>query len=165
MATHHGLSARRADRTLGLSRSARHYQPRPRDDRPLIEVIESHLKDNPGHGFGLLSDQALYPKGFGKTLVLCPTDRCARWRLTGFLGSAAWSLKLNDHPPRLETITRQRKEPLLSPINVISLGLRPDIFLRYQALREREACSTRRASRLICSGASRFFCRRGDPSE
>ena len=67
MQTHHGLSARRADRTLGLSRSARHYQPRPRDDGPLIEVIESHLKENPGHGFGLLFDQALYPKVFGKT--------------------------------------------------------------------------------------------------
>lgn len=67
MQTHHGLSARRADRTLGLSRSARHYQPRPRDDGPLIEVIESHLKENPGHGLGLLFDQALSPKGFGKT--------------------------------------------------------------------------------------------------
>jgi putative transposase len=67
MQTHHGLSARRADRTLGLSRSARHYRPRPRDDAPLIETIESHLKDNPGHGFSLLFDQALHPRGFGKT--------------------------------------------------------------------------------------------------
>lgn len=47
MQTHHGLSARRADRTLGLSRSARHYTPRPRDDAALIEAIEMHLKDNP----------------------------------------------------------------------------------------------------------------------
>jgi hypothetical protein len=67
MQTHHGLSTRRADSTLGLSRSARHYRARPRDDGPLIEVIESHLKDNPGHGFSLLFDQALHPKGFGKT--------------------------------------------------------------------------------------------------
>ena len=67
MQTHHGLSARRADRTLGLSRSARHYRPRRRDDGPLIAAIEAHLKDNPGHGFGLLFDQALRPQGFGKT--------------------------------------------------------------------------------------------------
>lgn len=59
MQTHHGLSARRADRTLGLSRSARHYAPRPRDDSALIEAIETHLKDNPGYGFGLLFDEAL----------------------------------------------------------------------------------------------------------
>lgn len=63
----HGLSARRADRTLGLSRSARHYAPRPRDDSALIEAIERHLKDNPGYGFGLLFEEALQPKGFGKT--------------------------------------------------------------------------------------------------
>lgn len=67
MQTHHGLSARRADRTLRLSRSARHYRPRARDDGPLIIAIEAHLKDNPGHGFGLLFDQALRPQGFGKT--------------------------------------------------------------------------------------------------
>lgn len=67
MHTDHGLSARRADRTLGLSRSARHYTPRPRDDSALIEAIKAHLKDNPGYGFGLLFDEALQPKGFGKT--------------------------------------------------------------------------------------------------
>ena len=67
MQTHHGLSARRADCTLGLSRSARHYAPRPRDDTALIEAVEAHVKDNPGHGFGLLFDQAPQPKGFGKT--------------------------------------------------------------------------------------------------
>lgn len=42
MQTHHGLSARRADRTLGLSRSARHYAPRLRDDTALIEAIEGY---------------------------------------------------------------------------------------------------------------------------
>ncbi len=67
MQTHHGLRAPRADRTLGLSRSARHYAPRLRNDRALIEAIEAHLKDNPGHGFGLLFDQTLRPRGFGKT--------------------------------------------------------------------------------------------------
>lgn len=63
----HGLSARRADRTPGLSRSARHYRPRVRDDGPLIAAVEAHLKENPDHGFGLLFDEALHPKGWGKT--------------------------------------------------------------------------------------------------
>lgn len=67
MQADHGMSARRADRTLGLSRSARHYRPRVRDDGPLIATIEAHLKENPGHGFGLLFDQALQPQGWGKT--------------------------------------------------------------------------------------------------
>lgn len=67
MQTDCGLSARRADRTLRLSRSARHYRPRTRDDGALIATMEAHLKDNPGHGFGLLFDQALRPGGFGKT--------------------------------------------------------------------------------------------------
>lgn len=67
MQTDHGLSARRADRALSLSRSARHYRPRVRDDSALIAAIETHLKDNPGHGFGLLHAQGLQPLGFGKT--------------------------------------------------------------------------------------------------
>lgn len=67
MQTTHGLSARRADRALRLSRSARHYRPRVRDDGPLIALIEAHVKDNPGHGFGLLFDCALRPQGWGKT--------------------------------------------------------------------------------------------------
>lgn len=67
MQTEHDLSARRADRTLGLSRSARYYIAKPSDDSTLIAAIEGHVKDNPGHGFGLLLNQALRPKGFGKT--------------------------------------------------------------------------------------------------
>ena len=67
MQAHHNLSARRADRVLTLSRSARHYRPRPRDDTPLIDAMQTHIKDNPGHGFGLLFDQTLRPKGWGKT--------------------------------------------------------------------------------------------------
>ena len=63
----HGLSARRADGALSLSRSARHYRPRLRDDSRLIDAIEHHLKENPGHGFGLLLSQGLRPQGFGKT--------------------------------------------------------------------------------------------------
>lgn len=54
MQTDHGQSARRADRALSLSRSARHYRPRGQDDSALIAAIETHIKDNPGHGFGLL---------------------------------------------------------------------------------------------------------------
>ena len=63
MQTDHGLSARRADRVLHLSRSARHYRPRVRDYRPLIAAIEVHLKGNPGHGFGWLFELALRPVG------------------------------------------------------------------------------------------------------
>ena len=54
------VSARRADRTLGSSRSACHYRHRPHDATPLMAVIEAHLKDNPGHGFDLSFDQALH---------------------------------------------------------------------------------------------------------
>ncbi|MBB3228500.1 putative transposase [Luteibacter sp. Sphag1AF] len=67
MQTHRGLSARRADRALRMSRSVRHYRSRVRDDGPLFTAIEAHLKGNSGHGFGLLFDQALRPQGFGKT--------------------------------------------------------------------------------------------------
>jgi len=67
MQTGYGLSARRADRVLRLSRSAGYYIPRERDDGALIAAMEAHLKDNPGHGFGLLMDYALRPLGWGKT--------------------------------------------------------------------------------------------------
>ncbi len=67
MQTDHGVSARRADRVLGLSRSARHYVPRVRDDAPLIAAVEEGLQANPGYGFGLLFDAFLRPKGWGKT--------------------------------------------------------------------------------------------------
>ena len=67
MQNDHGLSARRADRALALSRSARYYRPRLRDDGALIDAMQAHVKDNPGHGFGLLFDQSLQAKGWGKT--------------------------------------------------------------------------------------------------
>ncbi len=67
MQTTHGLSGRRVDRVLGLSRSARHYRPRARDDGPLIEAMQAHIAANPGHGFGLLFACALKPRGWGKT--------------------------------------------------------------------------------------------------
>ena len=63
MQTGYGLSARREDRVLRLSRSARHYSPRERDDGALIAAIEAHLKDSPGHGFELLMDYAVRPLG------------------------------------------------------------------------------------------------------
>ncbi|SBV36167.1 hypothetical protein STPYR_11097 [uncultured Stenotrophomonas sp.] len=63
----HGLSARRADHVLGLSRSARHYVPRPCEDGSLIEAMQAHIAANPGHGFGLLHACALKPLGWGKT--------------------------------------------------------------------------------------------------
>lgn len=67
MQTDHDLRARRADRALSLSRSARYTLARPRDDVELIATMSAHVKENPGHGFGLLLNQALLPKGFGKT--------------------------------------------------------------------------------------------------
>lgn len=33
----------------------------------MVELIGAHLKINPGHGFGLLFDEALRPTGWGKT--------------------------------------------------------------------------------------------------
>ena len=67
MQTDYALSARRADRVLGLSRSARHYRPRPRDDGPIIDATQKHLEVDPRHGFSLLFGQTLKPRGFGKT--------------------------------------------------------------------------------------------------
>ena len=67
MQTDHALSARRADRVLGLSRSARHYRPRPCNDGPVIDAIQKHLAVDPRHGFSLLFGQTLKPGGFGKT--------------------------------------------------------------------------------------------------
>lgn len=63
----HGLSARRADRIVGVSRSARHYQPTRRDDMPVIDALTQHVTAHPGHGFGLMLDLALKPMGVGKT--------------------------------------------------------------------------------------------------
>lgn len=67
MQIHHGLSARRADRALDLSRSARYYTLRPCEDGPLIETMQAHIADNSGHSFGLLFARALRPHGRGKT--------------------------------------------------------------------------------------------------
>jgi putative transposase len=50
----HGLSARRAHRALGLSRSAPYYRPRVKDDGPVIDRVSAHVTENPGQGFGLL---------------------------------------------------------------------------------------------------------------
>jgi len=105
MQTDHGLSARRADRTLGLSRSARHYAPRPRDDTALIEAIEAHLKDNPGYGFGLLFDEALQPRGFGKTRswrVRIPLHAGHRFRSMSGQDSGPCRATLPEHAGRGE---------------------------------------------------------------
>lgn len=100
MQTTHGLSARRADRVLALSRSARHYRPRIRDDGPLIEAMQIHLKDNPGYGFGLLFNEALRPRGWGKT-------RC--WRVyTG--------LKLNLPRCGKRRLPERIRDPLEVPV-------------------------------------------------
>ncbi|MES1196897.1 MAG: IS3 family transposase [Steroidobacter sp.] len=54
MQTMWGLSERAACRVLGLSRSMFHYQPKNRDDAPIVAAVSQHITDNPGHGFGLL---------------------------------------------------------------------------------------------------------------
>ncbi len=100
MQTDHGLSARRSDRALALSRSARHYQPRRRCDAALIVAIEEHIKDNPGHGFGLLFAQVLRPQGFGKTRA---------WRV--YVG-----LKLNFPRRGKRRLPERIREPLEVPI-------------------------------------------------
>ena len=100
MQTEYGLSARRADRVLRLSRSARHYRPRARDDGPLIEAMQAHLKDNPGHGFGLLFGAALRPRGWGKT-------RC--WRVYT-------SLKLNLPRRGKRRLHERIRDPLAVPL-------------------------------------------------
>ena len=56
MKREHGLSMRRACRVLGLSTSAPYYEPRGRNDAPVIEAVSAHVADNPGHGFGLMYD-------------------------------------------------------------------------------------------------------------
>ena len=101
MQSDHGLSARRADRALSLSRSARHYRRRVRDDGPLIAAIEAHLKDNPGQGFGLLLSQCLQPLGFGKTRA---------WRV--YLG-----LKLNLPRRGKRRLPDRIREPLEIPLS------------------------------------------------
>jgi putative transposase len=98
--TDHGLSARRSDRVLALSRSARHYRPRRRCDAALIAVIEGHIKDNPGHGFGLLFAQVLRPQGFGKTRA---------WRV--YVG-----LKLNFPRRGKRRLPERIREPLEVPM-------------------------------------------------
>lgn len=68
MQTDHGLSARRACRALSLSRSAPYYRPVVKDDGPVIEAISGYVSENPGQGFGLLSDTFRDQKApWGKT--------------------------------------------------------------------------------------------------
>ena len=61
------LSQRRAYGLLSVSRARCYYRPRVRDDAQAIALIQAHIKDNPGHGFGLLHDQVLQRNGIGKT--------------------------------------------------------------------------------------------------
>lgn len=63
----YSLSKRRADRIVGLSRSARHYVRRVRDDTHVIDALTQHATAHPGHGFGLMLDLALKPIGVGKS--------------------------------------------------------------------------------------------------
>ena len=83
-----------------MSRVARHYRPRRRCDGALIAAIEGHVKDNPGHGFGLLFAQVLRPLGFGKTRA---------WRV--YVG-----LKLNFPRRGKRRLPERIREPLEVPM-------------------------------------------------
>lgn len=50
----HGFSVRRSCRVVQLARSTLNYEARPRDDAAVIAAVTDHIRDNPGHGFGLL---------------------------------------------------------------------------------------------------------------
>ncbi len=67
----------------------------------MIAAIEAHLKDNPGHGFGLLFDQALRPVGFGKT---------RSWRVYV-------ALKLNLPRRGKHRLPDRLREPLETPVH------------------------------------------------
>ncbi len=66
----HGLSARQVCRTVRLSRSILCYQPKPRNDGPVIEAVMGDITKNPRHGFGLLySSFVNMQHPWGKTVL------------------------------------------------------------------------------------------------
>jgi len=50
----HGLSERQACAALGLSRTVYRYEPKPRDDSPIIEALLGLADRYPRYGFGKL---------------------------------------------------------------------------------------------------------------
>ena len=106
MQQNHGLSARRADRILGVSRSARHYRSARRDDGPVIDALTQHATAHPGHGFGLMLDLALKPIGVGKSWG---------WRVYR-------DLKLNLKRKGKKRVPDRVKNPLLVPEYVNHIG-------------------------------------------
>lgn len=54
MRQEHRLSIRKACLNMGLSRTVYHYQAKPRDDRPVIELLLSLAQQYPRYGFGKL---------------------------------------------------------------------------------------------------------------
>jgi len=48
------MSIRKVCLNMGLSRTVYHYQAKPRDDRPIIELMLSLAKRYPRYGFGKL---------------------------------------------------------------------------------------------------------------
>lgn len=100
MQTDHNLSARAACRVLGLSRSARYYRSRPRNDEPVIEAVSAHLAENPGHGFGLLYK-----------IVRVNQPPCGKTRLW----RVYCELKLNRPRRGKKRLPARIQEPLLVP--------------------------------------------------
>ena len=54
MRRQHGLSIRRSCTAVSLSRTVYAYQPRPRDDGPIIVALTSLTERPPRYGFGKL---------------------------------------------------------------------------------------------------------------
>ena len=54
MHSEHGLSERQACAALGLSRTVYRYEPKPRDDSPIIEALLGLADRYPRYGFGKL---------------------------------------------------------------------------------------------------------------
>lgn len=103
MHTGHGLSVRAACRALRLSRSAPYYRTRVRDDSAIIDAVSHHIRDNPGHGFGLLyKTLRAGPRLCGKTRL---------WRVY-------CELKLNRPRRGKKRLPTRIREPLIVPLQL-----------------------------------------------
>lgn len=70
MVSEHGVSARRACKAVGLTRSLLSYQPVLREDSAVIGAMQAYVQRNPRHGFGLLNDSfKLQGQPWGKTVL------------------------------------------------------------------------------------------------
>lgn len=92
------LDTHSADRTLGPSRSSQHYIPRRRGDTALIEAIEAHLTNNPGHGSGLLFGQALRDSQDPQLAGYVASSTCRAGAGDAYRTASAMPLAIPDQP-------------------------------------------------------------------